>query len=214
VNGEDEIETGFDDPAITATVTNGLTPAGLDALKAMVAMPKQFGPPEMVALARDLATNIHPLRDILLKHNLTNIQYEFISEHNEFFKKTLQVLSLEWQGVTKTADRLRMQAQAALEAQLPSIASRMGKQSEKLIDAVEAAKLFAKIGDVDGGTDRGNASGERFTISIDLGADARLVIGNAGGTKEGAGSITAGEVHRDTEGGSKTLTLQPNPERS
>lgn len=181
-----------DDEEITATVTTGLTPEGLDALKAIVALPKQFGPPEMVALARDLATNIHPLNVILLNHNVSNVQYEFLTEHNAFFKKTLEALSLEWQGVTKTVDRLRMQAQAALEAQLPSIASRMGKQSEKLIDAVEAAKLFAKIGDVDGGASGGNASGERFTISIDLGADSRLVIGNAGSAPQSTQPLLEG----------------------
>ena len=180
--------------------TKGLTEEGLDALKAMVALPNEFGPPQMVALARDLAKNIHPLGTILNNHKLTNAQYEFLSEHNEFFKHALQQLSSEWQGITSTAERLKHEVLAALEEQLPTIASRMGMRSEKLIDAVEAAKLFAKIGDVDG-TSRGNGpSGERFTISIDLGADTRIIVGNGDDKNQGAQPAGKGAIQANAEG--------------
>lgn len=206
MNGSDDtVETGIEEAAtaVTATVTapvevkaqaetkTGLTKDGLDALKAMVALPREFGPPQMVALARDLAKNIHPLAVILSNHKLSNVQYEFLAEHNEFFKRTLEALSAEWQGIKSTAERLKHEALAALEEQLPSIAGRMGRQSEKLIDAVEAAKLFAKIADVDGSSGARVSSGERFSISIDLGADTRIVVGHevdAGSSNEAAHS--------------------------
>lgn len=211
------VETGFEDLDVTAAVTvveapkveaPGLTEAGLDALKALVSLPRGFGPPQMVALARDLAINILPLGTILTNHKLSNAQYEFLSAHNEFFKHALQQLASEWQGIRSTTERLRHEALAALEEQLPSIAGRMGKQSEKLIDAVEAAKLFARIANVDGGTAGRDAGGERFTISIDLGADTRLVLGNAGAEAKDTSPAGAGGVPKIIEG---TRSTSPVP---
>lgn len=214
--GDEHVETGFDDPEITAAVTTpeerelvasepeaeakGLTEAGLDALKAMVALPADFGPPQMVALARDLAKNIHPLGTILTNHKLSNAQYEFLRDHNQFFQDALKQLSSEWQGIKSTAERLKHEALAALEEQLPVIASRMGKLSEKLIDTVEAAKLVAKIAGVDSGPAGGNASGERFTISIDLGADTRIVVGNESGAQQGSQAAAASAISAQPSG--------------
>lgn len=164
----------------------GLTPEGLDALRGMIALPKEFGPVQMVALARDLAINLNSIGTILINHKLTNAQYEFLRDHNEFFQNALKQQATEWQGVKSTADRLKIEAQAALEEQMPVIASRMGSRGEKLIDTVEAAKFFAKVAGVDGDAQGARRGGEGFTITIDLGSDQRLTIGPQAGVAQGA----------------------------
>ncbi len=199
------VATGFDDPgavyvpgggeittpipvmSVTAAVTPpspGLTKEGREAAKALVPMPLDFGVPQMTALARDLAMDLYTVDVILNKHRLNNAQFEFLRENNEYFKSTLVQQANEWQGVKSTQDRLRAQAAAALEEQLPTLASRMGKQSEKLADTVEAAKLFAKIAGVDAVPAGAHTTGERFTINIDLGADARIIVGAGAAPQE------------------------------
>ena len=181
---DEHVETGLLEAAaeITAAVNDepvGLTKDGIDALKAMVALPADFGPPQMVALARDVGMNIYPLGTVLSNHRLTNAQYEFLQTYNEFFRNSVIQQANEWQGLKSTQDRLRAEAAAALEEKLPILASRMGNQGEKLADAVEAAKLFAKIAGVDGDAPGVRRGGEGFTITIDLGADTRVVVGTA-----------------------------------
>lgn len=172
----------------------GLTVEGLDALKAMVSLPREFGPVQMVALARDLAINVNSVGTILTNHKLTNAQYEFLRDHNEFFQNALMQQATEWQGVKSTADRLKIEAQAALEEQMPVLASRMGSRGEKLIDTVEAAKFFAKVAGVDGDAQGARRGGEGFTITIDLGSDQRLTIGPDGGASSGAAAPAVKEI--------------------
>lgn len=173
----DPVETGFE--LLTATVSEPveLTAEGREALKVLAGMKEDFASPSFLAqVARDVAMDIETVDAIISRHGLNHAQYDFISKHNEFFKKTLLQQSAEWQKIGSTQDRLKAQAAAALEAQLPTLAGRMGKQSEKLAEVVEAAKLFAKIAGVDAVPQGPGRSGERFEINIDLGADERLTI--------------------------------------
>lgn len=192
----------------------GLTQEGLDAAKALLPspFPKDFGAVAMVALARDLAMNIDTVADILKKHKLTDAHYGYLSQFNEFFKNTLAQQAKEWQGVGSTQDRLRAQAAAALESQFPTIASRMGSASEKLADVVEAAKLFAKVADVDAGTRGARPSGEGFTISIDLGADTRLTLGLGAVAQASTAAPEMREVRSNGEGAGQRLAIQPHPQ--
>ncbi len=215
------IDTGFAELTVTVSEPaaepevapeKGLTPQGLNALKAMVAMPKEFGTPQMAALARDIAMNIYPIETILQNHRLTNAQYDFLSEHNEFFKNSVAQQANEWQGVKNTQDRLRAQAAAALEEQLPVIASRMGQKSEKLADAVEAAKLFAKIAAVDTDTGGARRGGEGFTISIDLGADTRITVGYEGAPTAPAEQGRGVSPGSNGEGAREVRSLQAVPQ--
>jgi hypothetical protein len=144
--------------------------------------------------------DVHTVDNVLHKHGLTNAQYEFLATHNNFFKKALLQQVAEWQRLDSTQARLKAEAAAALEEQLPVLASRMGSRSEKLSDAVEAAKLFAKIAGVDttaGGT---NSAGERFTINIDLGADERLTVRSGKDQVSGEGAAQARAITIDAEG--------------
>jgi hypothetical protein len=196
------VETGFD--LITATVNPppGLTTEAIEALKALVALPADKATPHfLMAVARELAMDVHTVDNVLHKHGLTNAQYDFLSKHNTFFKQALLQQISEWQRLDSTQARLKAEAAAALEEQLPVLASRMGSRSEKLSDAVEAAKLFAKIAGVDSAPGGANTTGERFTINIDLGAGDKITARSGKDTNAGPEPFETSKITIDAEGG-------------
>ncbi|MDE2106573.1 MAG: hypothetical protein KGL39_55675 [Patescibacteria group bacterium] len=195
------------DTGITAAVTTTLTQEAVQAAKLLVGLPDDLTPVMLAQLAREIAQDLGNFHNLISKYNLTQAQYDFLFTYNDFFKHTLQDQIKTWQGVERTEDRLRLQALAALEEQMPAIASRMGKQSEKLEAVVEAAKFFANLGRVDTQAGRPLATGERFTINIDLGADARLTIGAAGSQEARAHASGTGEIRGNTEGAHDLRTL-------
>lgn len=197
---------------VTATVTAEPPPTTRDIAetkKMLVPLPKDLTASSLGALARDIAMDLQSLDDILQTHGLTRSQYEFLENDNKYFKNLVEQQSREWQSIGSTQDRLRAQAAAALEVNLPAIAGRMGKATEDLSDAVEAAKLFAKIAGVDATPAGARSGGEGFTITLDLGADTRLTIGSTGDPPQGSPAADLREVRDLREGKS---ALGPLPE--
>jgi hypothetical protein len=186
------VETGL----VTAAVTKqaepvGLTPEGKEAMKALLVF-KDITMGQLTALAREIAQDLYPLPQLLNKHAITQNQYEFLCEHNEYFKNTLASECKEWQSIASTEKRVRLQALAALEDKMPNIANRMGQAAEKLGDVVEAAKFFAKVANVDTTVPGAGGGSGGFTISIDLGADTRITIGSEGASTQA--SVPGGGV--------------------
>lgn len=184
------IETG-----ITATV---MTPAMLDAAKALVKLPDDLTPVALAQLAREIAYDVGKLSVILSKYKLTQVHYDFLCEHNEFFRNALHGQIKEWQAIKTTQERIKLQAAAALEEQMPVLAHRMGRQSEELRDVVEAAKFFARVAGVDNPDQRHGPAGERFTITIDLGGD-KLTVGTAGSADDDSASPAPAEIRGHPE---------------
>ncbi|MBA1914106.1 hypothetical protein, partial [Escherichia coli] len=140
----------------------------IQAAKALVNLPS-ISTVELSQIAREIAQDIEQIGAILARHKLTQAHYDFLEKHNKFFKTVLEGEIKNWQSVRSTEARLRLQAQAALEQQMPVIAQRMGSNAEKLADAVEAAKLFADIAGVKAAPGGPVSTGERYQIVIDLG---------------------------------------------
>lgn len=196
----EHIETGLVTAAVTADV--GLTQAGKEAAKGLLRLDPNLTMAALAALAREIAQDIQPLNNLLSKHGLSQTQYDFLSENNEFFKRTLASEVADWQSIGSTEKRVRLQALAALEDKMPSIASRMGAAAEKLGDVVEAAKFFAKVAGVDAGTGGAGAGGSGFTISIDLGADTRITIGPQEAAPAGQATDSEPPIRTITQGAS------------
>lgn len=188
---------------VTATVTAEPPPTTRDIAetkKMLVPLPKDLTASSLGALARDIAMDLQSLDDILQTHGLTRSQYEFLENDNKYFKNLVEQQSREWQSIGSTQDRLRAQAAAALEVNLPAIAGRMGKATEDLSDAVEAAKLFAKIAGVDATPAGARSGGEGFTITLDLGADTRLTIGSQAPAAQDLHTVVGREIQADPQG--------------
>lgn len=206
---DEPVDTGF----VTATVNVSesepveMTPEAIQAAKALVNLP-ELTTVQLAQLARDIAQDIGMLPVILAKHKLTQSQYEFIAQHNSFFKSTVATETKNWQSIKSTEVRLRLQAQAALEQTLPIIAGRMGNTAEELRDVVEGAKLLSRIAGVDTPPAGPATAGERYQIVIDLGADANLVIAAKGGASSSAGSPVHGTLQTNIQGQSNVAALR------
>ncbi len=203
---------------ITATVnpapeeSKGLTPAGVQAAKALVALPKDFTVHMLARLAREIAQNIRETPAILADYKLNQTQLDFLTGHNEFFKQALHHAVIEWNAAGNTQDRIKLQAAAGFEDKLPLLLTRMGNASEGLPGVVEAAKLIAKVAGVGERDVAGAVPGERFTITINLGADEKLVIGPKDITPEAHEAHRAKSLSADTSGEGAAQTISRNAE--
>lgn len=141
---------------------------------AIVTVAVNLTPQQMASLAREVAMDIRELSAILGDYRITETQYDTLKE-NSFFKKALEASVIEWNSALSTHQRIKLQAAASLEQALPILGARMMKSDEDLNKAVETGKLLTKIAGI--GEDRKDGvPGEKFTITINLGADQQLTI--------------------------------------
>jgi hypothetical protein len=197
---DEPIETGLVTATVTAPVE--MTPEAIQAAKALVNLP-EITTVELAQLAREIAQDIGMLGTILQRHKLTQAQYEFLEKHNVFFRGILTNEIKNWQSIKSTEVRLRLQAQAALEQQMPAIATRMGNAAEKLGDCVEAFKAMSRVAGVDSPPPGAASAGERFQINIDLGADTRITIGTSSPAQNGAAANSGAQLSADAQGSSR-----------
>ena len=130
-------------------------------------------PAELASLAREVAMDIKELPDILRTYKLTEKAYLDICDV-PFYKRALEVSTIEWNSALSTHERIRLEAAATLENALPGLSARMNNKEEAFPAAIEAGKLFAKIAGLDTQLKSEGSPGEKFTININLGADAKL----------------------------------------
>lgn len=174
-----------------------LTPAGVQAAKALVQLPASLDWPTMSRLAREIAMDIKERHTILKDFGLTEVQYEFLEGNNEFYRSALASHCRDWHAPLSTAERIKVEAAAILEDSLLGLGARMQNKGEGLPGVIEAAKLFAKVAGV-GEQERGALpAGERFTINIDLGADQKITVGVETSTTPALGNSGAGPVSAD-----------------
>ncbi len=144
------------------------------SLPATVSLP-ELTPAELVKLAREIVMDIKDASVVLGHYNLTQVQYDWLKENHAFFKQALHVSTIEWNSALTTPERIKLESAAILEDALPRLGARMVNQAEALPGVVEAAKLFAKIAGLGEKEAADRAPGEKFTISINLGGDDKLI---------------------------------------
>ncbi len=188
VDGQPEPEVN---PVVTATVT-------------LPDMTQQ----QLAALAREIAMDIKTIENILATYKLTSAQYDHLKENNAFFKHALKTLTIEWQSAASTPERIKIEAAAALEDAMPVLYTRLVNKAEGLPGVTEVAKLFAKIAGVGERQEGPGTPGERFTITIDLGGDQKLVVGTKDVTPTSIGRCPPEQIPSDREG---EALLSPRP---
>ncbi len=192
---------------LTAAVS-GLTEAGLQAAKALVALPETLGYPTLAKLAREIAMDIKERHVVLKEFNLTQVQYDFLEQNNVFFREALSAACIEWHAPMSTAERIKVEAGAILEDSLPGLGARMQSKGEGLPGVIEAAKLFAKVAGVGERETSAGASGERFTINIDLGGDQKITVSTAEAQPASAQPHQLRPLSSGTEGGGDPFALR------
>lgn len=127
----------------------------------------------LVKLARELAMEIHPLEDILKAHQIEPELWGIIQE-NHRFQALLDTETAQWNGALNTSERVKIKAAALIEEWLPEANMRVHDKHEPLSAKTDLAKLIRDLA----GFSRSGMSvengGERFSVTINLGADAQL----------------------------------------
>ncbi len=129
----------------------------------------------LLKLARELAMEIHPIETILSTHKVSRDQWEEIQRLPRFQAILTSELAA-WHGATNTPERVKVKAAAMIEEWLPELYSRMHDRQETLNSKVEAGKLVRDLAGFVKGSVGGEGLGEKFSVTINLGADAQLTF--------------------------------------
>jgi hypothetical protein len=153
-----------------------------EQLPAPIPLP-ELSAAQLAALAREVVMEIRELRDILPTFGITPAQYARLAEHPTY-KRIHDAIAIDWHGATNTERRIKISAAAILENSLPMLGARIGAVKEPLREAIEGAKLFARMAGVTYSEPETAREG-KFVINIDLGADSKLRFEKeVGGKKE------------------------------
>lgn len=133
-----------------------------------------FNDTTMLKLAREIAMDIRPLEDILETHEIDQSAWMVISTHPQF-QSYLRTCIEEWQSATNTAERVRLKSLAFVEEALPEFYARAHDPKENLTAKTEVLKTVARFAGVGGNVDHA-VSGEKFSVTINLGNDQQLKI--------------------------------------
>lgn len=127
----------------------------------------------LVRLAREIAINHFPIETILKTYQITDETWNSI-QANPRFQQLLKGAIEDWNGALNTHERAKLKAASMLEEWLPEGNMRLNDRTETLSSKVELLKLLAKIAGM-GVSDASVAGvGEKFSVTINLGADNNL----------------------------------------
>lgn len=160
----------------------------------------------LLQLALQVAMDIASIEVIAREAGITPDYYEKEVVPNPFYQKVLQQYRIEWGSVKNTPERVKWKAQALIEMGLPTIGARMLDTDEALPAVTEAAKLVSRLAGVD--DQKGAAgSGEKFTITINLGEDNTLTV-----EKSDPKTISGPALPALGQGESSDIQVQQQPE--
>lgn len=128
-----------------------------------------------VKLAREIAMDILPIEKILENHSITPETFERI-KRNSYFQELLRSEIEAWQSATNTSERVRLKSLAFVEESLTEFYARAHDRSESLSAKTEVLKTVAKFAGIGVGSVDSNIVGEKFTVTINMGADQTLRI--------------------------------------
>jgi hypothetical protein len=129
----------------------------------------------LIKLAREIAMDIQPLDTILKDNGVNQDQWDAI-QSNTRFRMILESETSAWGSALNTQERLRLKSAAALEEWLPELFTRMNDRDESLNAKVEAGKLISRWAGVGIGGTQGVEGSEKFSVTINLGADNQIKI--------------------------------------
>lgn len=129
----------------------------------------------LLKLAREIAMDIQPLQAILKSHQISPETWSYIKDTPRFLW-FLKDQMATWEGALNTHERVKLKAAAMLEEWLPELNNRIHDGHETLPAKIEAGKLLTKMAGIGerAAAAEGGGGGERFSVTINLGADTQL----------------------------------------
>ena len=129
----------------------------------------------IIKLAREIAMDIRPLDEILETHAIAPQDWDEIRE-NVHFQDVLRGAIEEWQAAGNTPDRVKLKSLAFVEEALPEFYARAHDPKEPLSSKIEVLKTISKFAGIGGSNFDASVGGEKFSVTINLGADHSLKI--------------------------------------
>lgn len=129
----------------------------------------------LVKLAREIAMDIGDLQTILKNHSITAKQWETIQTNHRFVELLGSAIE-EWEGALNTHGRVKIKAASMIELWLEEANKLLHERGETLSVKIELAKFLARLAEM-GLTNakyEGAGAGDRFSVTINLGADSQL----------------------------------------
>lgn len=133
-----------------------------------------FNDNSVLRLAREIAMDMRPLEDVLAAQGISPASWESISKTAKFQDYLLQFAN-EWNSAINTAERVKLKSLAFIEESLPEFYARAHCPKETLNAKVEVLKTVSRLAGL-GGPVEGSISGERLSVTINLGADQQVKI--------------------------------------
>lgn len=129
---------------------------------------------DIVKLAREIAMDFRPLKDILEHHKVSVEEFEKLRIH-PYFNRVLANEVEAWQSAVNTNERVRLKSAAMMEELLPTLWQRMVTPKEDLMKVVKGAELVAKLADLGQSTKETNP-GDKVVIHIDMGQAGKVQV--------------------------------------
>ena len=201
---DDLVETGLAGLSVTEPVTPPAAPVPLPAVPAPpTRISRRFSIEEARALARAIAETLGPIDGVLADRNISKEFYEELLR-NPFYTEALARASEEWHSIKSTPQRVALKAAALIEDSMLVVGARLSSKVEPLEKVAQMTKVYADLAGM-GKQQANNAPQERVTISIDFGADTKLLVEK---------TIEASPIPENSEGASYLHTIQSQPEGS
>lgn len=135
---------------------------------------KKFDDLTLVKLAREIAMNIQSIETILETNQITPETWDKI-KITPRFNNLLETEAAAWNSAINTHERVKLKSAAIIEEWLPEAYARMHDTTENLNAKTELAKTVARFAGMGlNNASITDASGERFSVVINLGNDAQL----------------------------------------
>lgn len=126
----------------------------------------------LLRLAREVATDLHPIDEILKTHSVEAKDWEAIKS-NPRFLRLLEAELKDWNAAGNTPERVKLKAAMLIEEWLPA-ANALAHGSDTLSSKTELMKFLASLAQMGKGHGDAGQASEGFRITINLGADAKL----------------------------------------
>jgi hypothetical protein len=129
----------------------------------------------LLKLSREIAADINDLETILKHHSIDAYRWELLRK-NARFQQLLSNAIEEWHAAANTHERVKLKAASMIEEVLPDLYKRLIDKGEHLGQQVEGLKWLRDLAGLGPRAGGGGTQGERFTVTINLGADHRVKI--------------------------------------
>ena len=198
---DEHVDTGFASLNVTEPVTQPTVAAAKAPVTVPAVVPRKFNIEQALSVARKVAMNMGKLDNVLEECDLTTAAYEWLSK-DPFYIDALAKATEEWRDIKSTQQRVILTAAAIVEDSLLVAGARLSNKLEPLEKVAQLTKVYADIAGL-GKQQVGNAPQERVTISIDFGADTKLLVEK---------TIEASPLEENSQGGGQRETIRSQPE--